>query len=225
MNVYPVIITLFSGVLFFAAPQSNSFHHSSQNQTPQSLMTRVRRFVGTQPRSVSVGGTRSNENKSVCLLYPGPIKKSNDISEVIVVDSRPTLFLGSQLNEIEISSDDDVLWSQMASSKQPIEGQILWPISPIKAEQKLQLGLRPRGVSGGDWARMTLIGASKSKMNDYQKVLKTTSGSISKRLKAIDSAIKSNEDSKALALLWAEIPSSDKAIKKLRKGAIANCPN
>ena len=121
---------LLSGILIFAVPQGHQI-----DQPSRSLMTRVRRFIGTQPRTVSVGGTRSSGNKSVCLLSPGPIRQSSQGPEVVLVDSSPDLVLGSQLNEVEISSGSKVLWNQMATSKRPVDGRILWPIEPINPDK------------------------------------------------------------------------------------------
>jgi hypothetical protein len=56
---------------------------------PSSLMGRIRSFLGVQPRSVSVGGTRSGAAQSVCLLSPGPIEPSRRGPAVRVLDPRP----------------------------------------------------------------------------------------------------------------------------------------
>ena len=45
------------------------------------------------------------------------------------------------------------------------------PITPVKPEEELMLWLRPRGASGGDFVKITLLGDSKASMNANQRVL------------------------------------------------------
>ena len=224
MRFSKIAYLLLSGLLVLAFPQAQAVEQSSKSRPQQSLMTRLREFIGTQPRSVSVGGTRSAVGQTVCLLSPGPIRQRLQRSEILVVDASPDLVLGSKLNEIEIRSGNKVVWSQMGTSKKAIDGRIPWPIEPIKPRQRLHLGLRPRGTAGGDWAHMTLVGAPRSAMQAYHKTLEASSGSPSARLLAVDSAARSQDQSKALALLWAPLPSStDKTINELRADALASC--
>ena len=224
MRFSKIAYLLLSGLLVLAFPQAQAVEQSSKSRPQQSLMTRLREFIGTQPRSVSVGGTRSAVGQTVCLLSPGPIRQRLQRSEILVVDASPDLVLGSKLNEIEIRSGNKVVWSQMGTSKKAIDGRIPWPIEPIKPRQRLHLGLRPRGTAGGDWAHMTLVGAPRSAMQAYHKTLEASSGSPSARLLAVDSAARSKDQSKALALLWAPLPSStDKTINELRADALASC--
>ena len=224
MRFSKIAYLLLSGLLVLAFPQAQAVEQSSKSRPQQSLMTRLREFIGTQPRSVSVGGTRSAVGQTVCLLSPGPIRQRLQRSEILVVDASPDLVLGSKLNEIEIRSGNKVVWSQMGTSKKAIDGRIPWPIEPIKPRQRLHLGLRPRGTAGGDWAHMTLVGAPRSAMQAYHKTLEASSGSPSARLLAVDSAVRSKDQSKALALLWAPLPSStDKTINELRADALASC--
>ena len=241
MRFSKIAYLLLSGLLVLAFPQSQAVEQSSKSRPQQSLMTRLREFIGTQPRSVSVGGTRSAVGETVCLLSPGPIRQLpldwltrmkkrifktsiRQRSEILVVDASPDLVLGSKLNEIEIRSGNKVVWSQMGTSKKAIDGHIAWPIEPIKPRQRLHLGLRPRGTAGGDWAHITLVGAPRSAMQAYHKTLEASSGSPSARLLAVGSAARSQDQSKALALLWAPLPSStDKTINELRADALASC--
>jgi len=87
------------------------------NGSPSSsLMGRIRTFLGVQPRSVSVGGTRSGPAQSVCLLAPGPVETSSSGPSVRLLDPQPVLVLGTPLNEIELRRGQTVLWSRLASS-------------------------------------------------------------------------------------------------------------
>ena len=134
---------------------------------PAGLMTRIRQFLGVQPRSVSVGGTRSNAAQAVCLLSPGPIELRPDGPTVRVVDPQPALVLGSPLNEIELRRGEAVLWSKLASSKKAISGRLAWPLAPLKPGERLELAMRPRGAAGGDWAVVSLQAASAEDQQRY----------------------------------------------------------
>ena len=170
---------------------------------PADVMTRIRQFLGVQPRSVSVGGTRSQGESLVCLLAPGPIQKVGKVSQIQLVQSSPNLVFGSPLNEVEIRSGSAVLWSQLATSKGPIQGRIAWPIEPIKSNQRLELAMRPRGAAGGDWAIVTLIGAGSDVLQrtaaTFEKLAEGDDGS---RLYAINESISRGEQSLAIALTW-----------------------
>jgi hypothetical protein len=171
---------------------------------PADVMTRIRQFLGVQPRTVSVGGTRSRQQAVVCLLAPGPIQKVGEVSQIQLVESSPNLVFGTPLNEVEIRSGSAVLWSQLATSKGPIQGRIPWPISPIKSNQRLELAMRPRGAAGGDWAFVTLIGGQDSVISKVSDIInKISQGPFNSPLPAIDAAISGGEFNIAIALAWA----------------------
>jgi len=182
---------------------------NSGAEPPADVMTRIRQFLGVQPRTVSVGGTRSRGQASVCLLAPGPIQKVGDVSEIQLVQSRPNLVFGTPLNEVEIRSGSTVLWSQLATSKGPIQGRIAWPIAPVGFNQRLELAMRPRGSAGGDWAVVVLNGAEPD-------VLKRISSAVqenakkggSSRLLAINEAVSRGERGIAIELTWVDDASS-----------------
>lgn len=155
---------------------------------PSSLMGRVRTFLGVQPRSVSVGGTRSGATQSVCLLSPGPIEASRSGPSVRVLDSQPALVLGTSLNEIEIRRGDIVLWSQLASSKAPISGSIPWPLAPLYAGEQLELAMRPKGAAGGDWGVVKLEADSAEAQQRYVQMVQASTGNAEVRLQQLDQA-------------------------------------
>ena len=170
---------------------------------PADVMTRIRQFLGVQPRTVSVGGTRSRGESFVCLLAPGPIQKVGEVSQIQLVQSSPNLVFGTPLNEVEIRSGSSVLWSQLATSKGPIQGRIPWPIAPIKSNQRLELAMRPRGAAGGDWAIVTLIGAGSDVLQRTAVTFeKLAEGDDSSHLHAINESISRGEQSLAIALTW-----------------------
>jgi len=190
---------------------------------PSSLMGRIRTFLGVQPRSVSVGGTRSGVAQSMCLLSPGPIEPSRSGPAVRALDPRPQLVLGTPLNEIEIRRGETVFWSQLASSKAPISGSIPWPLAPLNAGERLELAMRPKGAAGGDWAVVTLEAAPADAQQRYAKELKASGGNGQRRLQQLDQAVAAGDGALAQALLWAPLTAGHSALTALQQEQQASC--
>ena len=117
---------------------------------PRSVIQLLRSFLGVNP-PVAVGGSRSGSGQSICLLSPWP--------GIAVGVSNPVLQAVGPLNELRLERGGVVLWQQRASSTQPIEGPIPWPIKPLEPGEQLTLKIRPRGASGGDFAVFPLRAA------------------------------------------------------------------
>ncbi|MEA5413637.1 hypothetical protein [Synechococcus sp. BA-132 BA5] len=188
-------------------------------------MVRIRTFLGVQPRSVSVGGSRSGAAQSVCLVAPGPIEPSANGSVVLVLDRQPTLVLGTQLNEIEIRRGETVLWSKLASSKAPISGSIPWPLAPLQAGEQLELAMRPKGAAGGDWGVVILEAATAGARKSYLELVKASTGNVELRLQQLDQATGTGDRSLAHALLWAPITPNNSALAALQKSQQSSCRN
>ena len=190
---------------------------------PAGLMTRIRQFLGVQPRSVSVGGTRSNAPQAVCLLSPGPIELRPDGPTVRVVDPQPALVLGSPLNEIELRRGEAVLWSKLASSKKAISGRLAWPLAPLKPGERLELAMRPRGAAGGDWAVVSLDAASVEDQQRYAAALRLSGGDGERQLQELDQAAAVGDGALAQALLWAPVTPNNSALAALQQEQQASC--
>ena len=187
------------------------------------LMTRIRQFLGVQPRSVSVGGTRSNAPQAVCLLSPGPIESGRDGPTVRLVDPQPALVLGSPLNEIELRRGEAVLWSKLASSKKAISGRLAWPLVPLKPGERLELAMRPRGAAGGDWAVVSLDAASVEDQQRYAAALRLSGGDGERQLQELDQAAAVGDGALAQALLWAPVTPNNSALAALQQEQQASC--
>lgn len=190
---------------------------------PAGLMTRIRQFLGVQPRSVSVGGTRSNAAQAVCLLSPGPIELRPDGPTVRVVDPQPALVLGSPLNEIELRRGEAVLWSKLASSKMAIGGRLVWPLAPLKPGERLELAMRPRGAAGGDWAVVSLQAASAEDQQRYAAALLASGGNGERQLQELDQAAAVGDGPLAQALLWEPVTPNNSELAALRREQQASC--
>jgi hypothetical protein len=190
---------------------------------PSSLMGRIRTFLGVQPRSVSVGGTRSGVAQTVCLLSPGPIEPSRSGPAVRVLDPEPALVLGTPLNEIEIRRGETVLWSQLASSKAPITGRIPWPLAPLAAGEQLELAMRPKGAAGGDWGVVKLEAASAEARQRYTQTVVASAADGELRLQQLDQAAAGGDGPLAQALLWAPLTPNNSALVALQREQQAGC--
>lgn len=140
-------------------------------QSPQtSLIQFIRQMIGID-RGIAAGGSRGSESQSICLITPRT--EINSDGEYIAAASvpMPILLTAEPLNEVRIYRQGFSVWRKLASSTAAIEGPINWPIEPVKPEEELMLWLRPRGASGGDFVKITLLGDSKASMNANQKVL------------------------------------------------------
>lgn len=190
---------------------------------PSSLMGRIRTFLGVQPRSISVGGSRSGAAQSVCLLAPGPIQLTPNAPVVRVLDPQPTLVLGTPLNEVEIRRGETVLWSKLASSKAPISGSIPWPLAPLQAGEQLELAMRPKGAAGGDWGVVKLEAASAEDQQRYSQAVLESAGNAELRLQQLDQAADAGDGVLAQALLWAALSPSNNGLVELQREQQASC--
>ncbi|WP_341884149.1 hypothetical protein [Synechococcus sp. UW140] len=137
----------------------------NKNEKPKSppaasLIQKLRSFLGLNP-PVAVGGSRSDNEKMVCLVSPWP--------GTPIGVSTPVLMALGPLNEIRIEKGDQVLWQQRASSTKAIEGAILWPIKPLEPGEKITLRVRPRGASGGDFASFNFQAADAKVLEENQE--------------------------------------------------------
>lgn len=117
---------------------------ASKRQPPSlSLIQKLRAFLGLNP-PVAVGGSRSGDGAPICLVSPWP--------GATVGLSRPVLQAVGPLNELRIERAGVIVWRQRASSTQPIEGPVAWPIEPLNPGEAFTIRVRPRGAAGGDFA-------------------------------------------------------------------------
>ena len=142
------------------------------------LVQRLRQLLNLAP-PLAVGGSRSGEAGSVCLISPAPQARatraavdgpSEDALAVTPV-AAPTLLAAGPLNEIRLQRDGVMLWRLRASSSQAIDGPIPWPLAPLKPGERLQLLLRPRGASGGDFASVRLQAGNAAELESNLRLI------------------------------------------------------
>jgi hypothetical protein len=166
------------------------------------LLQRIRALIGLN-RPIAAGGSRSSGALAVCVITPRTELDAKGQAQALVPLPRPTILAAGPLNEVRIDRGGQPVWRQRASSTQAIEGPISWPVEPIQPGEQLTLLLRPRGASGGDFARIQLTGASASEMSSHQSLVEQLGSDAKAWLKAVDTALDRNQVPLAWALLFA----------------------
>jgi len=189
-----------SAVLAQPTPQKTTPPAAKVQIPPRSVIQKLRAFLGVNP-PVAVGGSRSGGGKSVCLLspWPSPDRKGEAVPVTVVV-SRPVLLAAGQLNELRLEKGERILWQERASSTQPIEGPIAWPIQPLKPGEQLTLKVRPRGASGGDFATFSLRAADAEILADNDRKIQNV-GTDPKAIERFLGQLKPQQRELAAALL------------------------
>lgn len=137
-------------------------------QPNATLVQRLRRLLNLSP-PLAVGGSRSGNGISVCLLSPWPTSPATAQKPAVaaVPTTAPTLLPSGPLNEIQILRGNRIAWQRRASSTDPISGPIPWPLEPMQPSEEVLLRLRPRGAAGGDFAELRVQAASPSTWQRY----------------------------------------------------------
>jgi len=194
---------------------------AAHGQTPKpTLLQRIRQLIGLN-RALSAGGSRSSTALSICLIQPTAELDDNGEARALVPISRPTILTAGPLNEVRLERGGQVVWRQRASSTAAIEGPIPWPLEPIQPGEALTLLLRPRGASGGDFARIQLVGASADAMRRHEAQISQLGRNPSAWLAAVDQALDRDQVPLAWALLFAPEDPRSKDLDALRREVIA----
>ncbi len=181
-----------------------------------SLLQRIRELIGLN-RRIAAGGSRSSAALAVCVITPRTELDAKGQARALVPLPRPTILAAGPLNEVRIDRDGQPIWRQRASSTIAIEGPIGWPVDPIRPGEQLTLLLRPRGASGGDFARIELTGASAREMEANQALVSKLGGDAKAWLSAVDSALDRQQVPLAWALLFAPQDPRSNELDALRR--------
>jgi len=188
-------------------------------QTPAakpSLLQRIRQLIGLN-RPIAAGGSRSSAALAVCVITPRTELDAKGQARALVPLPRPTILAAGPLNEVRIDRAGQPIWRQRASSTTAIEGPIGWPVDPIRPGEQLTLLLRPRGASGGDFARIELTGASASEMEANQALVTRLGSDAQAWLKAVDTALDRQQVPLAWALLFSPQDPNSEQLDALRR--------
>ncbi|MCP9826227.1 hypothetical protein [Synechococcus sp. EJ6-Ellesmere] len=116
-------------------------------------------------------GTRGGEAAVVRLITP-EVKTAADGSAMTqAVCPTPSIWAETPLAEILLEQEGKVVWQQLATRRNPIEGPIRWPLDPLLPQQRLMICLRPYGAPGGAYAVVTLIAPDAAVMQEGDEVI------------------------------------------------------
>jgi hypothetical protein len=182
---------------------------ASAQTVKSTLLQRIRQLIGLN-RPIAAGGSRSSTALVVCVITPRTELDNSGQARAVVPLPRPTILAAGPLNEVRIDRGGQLLWQRRASSTASIEGPIPWPLEPIQPGEHFILLLRPRGASGGDFARIHLTGASASEMRAHEALVTQLGRDAKAWLQAIDNALDQQQVPLAWALLFSpQDPRSD----------------
>lgn len=184
--------------------------------TRPTILQRIRALIGLN-KPIAAGGSRSSAALAVCVITPRTELDAKGQAQALVPLPRPTILAAGPLNEVRIERGGQPVWRQRASSTQAIEGPISWPVEQIQPGEQLTLLLRPRGASGGDFARIQLIGASATEMSRHQALVQQLGSDAKAWLKAVDNAMDRNQVPLAWALLFAPQDPRSAELDELRR--------
>ena len=182
------------------------------------LLQRIRQLIGLN-RPIAAGGSRSSAALAVCVITPHTELDTKGLARALVPFPRPTILAAGPLNEVRIDRDGQPIWRQRASSTTAIEGPIGWPVDPIRPGEQLTLLLRPRGASGGDFARIELTGASASEMEANQALVTRLGSNTNAWLKAVNQALDDGNISLGWGILFSAASPKSTGLNELREAA------
>lgn len=116
-------------------------------------------------------GTRGGVAPVVRMITP-EVKSAADGSAIAqALCPTPSIWAETPLAEILLEHEGKVLWQQLATRRQPIEGPIPWPLEPLLPQQHLTIRLRPYGAPGGAYAVLSLIAPDAVVMREGEEVI------------------------------------------------------
>jgi hypothetical protein len=182
----------------------------------RTVLQQLRELIGYNPRQ-AVGGSRSGAGSGVCLITPRFQQHADGTAIATVALPEPTLLAAEALNEVRLIRDGRIVWQRRASSTEPIEGPIPWPLQPLAPGDTVLLRLRPRGAAGSDFADIQLVAVSEA---EQQRALTLLSSGQS-RLEVVEAEARAGRAALASQLLFAPLDQAPETITLLRQELIA----
>lgn len=128
-------------------------------QTTSTWLQRLRELLSIQPR-VAVAGSRSlsagSSSNTICLISPWRAAVVDGTVTAITPSGVPPIVTREPLAEVQILKGNAMLWRRRASSSQPIQTPLAWPLDSLQPGESVNLKLRPWQRSGGGFADIQL---------------------------------------------------------------------
>lgn len=114
-------------------------------------------------------GTRGSSVHEVRLITPQVQLADDGLAFAEAVCSTPSIWADSPLAEVVIEQEGKVVWQQLATRRNPIEGPIAWPLAALEPGQQLTIRLRPWGGPGGAYAVLSLKAADSAALQNGEE--------------------------------------------------------
>lgn len=190
----------------------------NQPASDTSLVQVIRELIGL-PKRVAAGGSRSNMNRSVCLITP-VITEIGDYPTAIALVPEPTIVTSKKLNEIVIrraEGNQEILYRKRASSTKAVNNILEWPLKPIKENEKFIIELRALKSSGSDKAKIILKATDAETLNKNQILIQNMKTADSQEIYAL-----LQDKERSLPLKINSLFSSKLPLKNMRDQVIKN---
>lgn len=205
----------------------------STDQPSRTVLQKIRALLGLN-RPILAGGSRSSAELEVCVISPPfdtaaasgsrGAKGSGDLAGAVatVPLPRPLLLVQGPLSELRLQRGEELLWRQRSSSISPIEGPISWPLPPLQPGERLRWLIRPTGAAGGDFAAVTLVGASALEMKRGEALVEQLGRDGGAWIKAIENELDRGNAPMAMALLFYPQDQEEAQLDALRREVLEN---
>jgi len=201
----------------FMSPLQQNLQRPRSAPLPQKTgLQRIRELLVLNP-PIAFGGSRSGNSVEVCVISPNLAITPSDEAVATVVMKQPTLLAGGPLDEVRIERNGRLVWQRLATSSEPIEGPITWPIDPLQPGEALEVKLRPLGTPRGDFAAIRLIGASAEQMQQAEALVQGLGEDPAQWKRAIEKQLEIGQVGMSLELLFDRRSPNSPALDALRR--------
>ena len=202
--------------VFMSPLQQNLQRPRSAPLSQQTGLQRIRELL-VLDAAVAVGGGRGGNAVEVCVISPNLAIAPSGEAVATVVMEQPTLLAVGPLHEVRIERDGRLVWQRLATSSEPIEGPITWPIDPLLPGEALEVKLRLPGTPGGQFAEIHLIGASAEQMRQTEALVQALGVDPVQWQRAIEQQLAQGQVGMSLELLFDRRSPNSPALDGLRR--------
>ena len=150
-------------------------------------------------------GTRAGSVPVLRLITPQVQLADDGLAFAEAVCSTPTIWAEAPLAEVVIEKEGKVVWQQLATRHNPIEGPIPWPLVALEPGQQITIRLRPWGVTGGAYAALNLTAPNSTALQNGEEAIRKQldeSQAMDRRITADSDAEGRSVASEVRARLW-----------------------
>lgn len=117
-------------------------------------------------------GTRGGSGPELRLITPQVQRADDGTAFAEAVCSTPTIWADGPLAEVVIETEGKVVWQQLATRQNPIEGPIAWPLAALQPGEQFTVRLRPWGGPGGAYAVLRLTAPDSAALQNGEEAIR-----------------------------------------------------